>query len=108
MFLTDGKTYDAYIAYSDSEADLNFVLKTLMPALQEAGYHLFVRDIDAIPGTSKLNSEKIFMSPHNALRKITAPLNSRSKHIPICIEKHCLYNNKLERFSAFAVCTWSV
>ena len=50
---SDGKTYDAFIAYSESDTDINLVVKVLMPALQKAGYVPFIRDIDAIPGESK-------------------------------------------------------
>ncbi len=49
----DGKKYDGFIAYSDSDSDLHFVLHILVPALQEAGYVPFIKDIDAIPGESK-------------------------------------------------------
>ncbi|XP_072021759.1 interleukin-1 receptor accessory protein-like isoform X2 [Amphiura filiformis] len=98
----DGKTIDAYIAYSESDSDLNFVLHTLMPALQKAGYVPFVKDIDAIPGetlveqllTALTNSRRciLVISPdflqarHTALQLEVATdqmLRHQSKIIPL-------------------------
>ncbi|XP_038050504.1 uncharacterized protein LOC119723743 isoform X2 [Patiria miniata] len=45
----DGKMYDAYVSYSWSDNDRQFILRVIMPYLEKYGYRLFVPEIHTVP-----------------------------------------------------------
>ncbi|XP_071950153.1 uncharacterized protein [Antedon mediterranea] len=111
------KQYDAFIAYSEADDDVNFVINTLLPFFNKHNFSVCIRDINFLPGGERFHDSTAAVQASHRTILILSPefinssycnyefevafqnmidLGKGHKIVPICFQN--LSKNRVKEF----------